>query len=131
MKEIEFRAKVAGIDSWIYGFPHKVYEQNKIDSIQESNGDIDYIAVDTIGQYTGLKDESGEKIFKNDIFKLDGDEYNYLVVFKDGAFGFHGEITGDFFPFAEGALDIIDGVIQGLTIVGNIHENPELLNQEV
>jgi uncharacterized phage protein (TIGR01671 family) len=82
---------------------------------------------DTVGQYTGLKDKNGKDIYEGDVLKLDDDweKYgaaagiNYEVKFIDGCFrmksknglgrGYHLEDDSEF------------------EIIGNIHENPELL----
>ena len=75
-------------------------------------------------QYTGLKDKNNKEIYEGDIlFESFGERY-YKVVFENG--GFRAEFKGD---FEEHSLDLIDVVAQGCEIVGNIYENPELMEE--
>lgn len=76
-------------------------------------------------QYTGLKDKNNKEIYEGDIlFESFGERY-YKVVFENG--GFRAEFKGD---FDEHSFDLIDVVAQGCEIVGNIYENPELMEDE-
>lgn len=87
-------------------------------------------------EFTGLKDAKSSEIYEGDILM---DQYNddemdesngertkivhkiyYPVIFKDGAFGWIGEQTGEFYSFA-------DEPIPECPVVGNIHQNAELL----
>lgn len=68
-------------------------------------------------QSTGLKDKNGVEIFEGDIGWDDHQEVHGQVIFENGAFKYEWEnISEDLFE----ATDDIE-------IVGNIHENPELL----
>lgn len=134
MRKILFRGK-SNTDVWVYG--SLVYSDNIQPAIYFETGkgklkSFEQVYVDpkTIGQFTGLTDKSEKEIFEGDILhsvyqdKAEpsgvGHIYNE-VAFREGAFGWIGEITNDFFPF-DGS-EIKEGVI------GNIHDNPELLNK--
>lgn len=76
-----------------------------------------------IEQYTGLKDVNGNKIFEGDIVHCENDyqgtDYTGKVMFFNGGFcvwtgGFRNYVWDDMIP----------------EIIGNIHENPELLEAE-
>ncbi|EGO5034285.1 DNA-packaging protein [Enterococcus faecalis] len=68
-------------------------------------------------QSTGLKDKNGVEFFEGDIGWDDHQEVHGQVIFENGAFKYEWEnISEDLFE----ATDDIE-------IVGNIHENPELL----
>jgi uncharacterized phage protein (TIGR01671 family) len=68
-------------------------------------------------QSTGLKDKNGVEIFEGDIGWDDHQEVRGQVIFENGAFKYEWEnISEDLFE-----------VTDDIEIVGNIHENPELL----
>lgn len=88
------------------------YYDERIETGEPQNKDF------VVEQYTGLKDINGNKIFEDDIVR-DKHEKTCVVNFKEGSF-----LVGDFyFGWSIGAG-------MGLEIIGNIHENPELLEVE-
>jgi uncharacterized phage protein (TIGR01671 family) len=68
-------------------------------------------------QFTGLKDKHGNKIFEGDIVRNEH-EKTRVVNFKEGSF-----LVEDFYFGSIGAG-------MGLEIIGNVHENLELLEAE-
>lgn len=86
-------------------------------------------------QFTGLKDKNGKEIYEGDILRLHNEEedygmgpnYHYRQVFyKGGAFCVDWEF-GEYDRTAIGwALDKW-GLDMSTEVIGNIHENPELL----
>ena len=74
-----------------------------------------------VEQYTDLKDKNGEEIYENDILEDgSGEPLEYWVVrFEDGKFiGSTQGVNEDIFELTD------------LEIIGNIHENPELLEEK-
>jgi len=74
-------------------------------------------------QFTGLYDKNGEGIYENDIIVDDMYNVYYECRFSEGCFGFHSKDNRYF--------NLIDReyISKDIEIVGNIYENPELLNK--
>ena len=121
MREIKFRAwdkinkEMFNVESMNFQ-ERRVYRD--IVSYREFNG------VELM-QYTGLNDKNNKEIYEGDIlFESFGEKY-YKVIFENG--GFRAEFNGD---FEEHFFDLIDVVAQSCKVVGNIYENPELMEDE-
>jgi len=81
-----------------------------------------------IMQYTGLKDPDGKEIYEDDILGVAGPEEinsKYVVVFHEGCFC--KQSTSEEGEIYKTLFDDFDK--QWLEVVGNIHENPELLER--
>lgn len=82
-------------------------------------------------QYAGLKDESGKEIYEGDIILYDIQDHNGTdhfytgaVIYECGQFGCKGE--NDDYWFFHSLADIVADDL-GIEILGNIHENGDLL----
>ena len=82
------------------------------------------VAPSTIGQFTGLTDKNGKKIFEGDVCRFYGtDGYSDYVVFWDDTVSQWTVRQIDL-----GAKDVLDSYFtECCEIIGNIHDNPELL----
>lgn len=117
---------------WVEGcyFMAKDNKYNILHYISEIKGEqIFKIIPETVGQYTGLQDKRGAKIFEGDIIK-DTEGNELLVVEGSTAFGFDFRYIKDDDVYVT-AFDIgINDDCTNLTsavVIGNIHDNPELL----
>lgn len=90
----------------------------------------------TIGQYTGLKDKDGKRIFEGDVFRYGLDEVAAVAVVKFGEFGFGSQFdmnqVGFYAEWNPRAMyyrtDLGFWVKQReIEIIGNVHDNPELI----
>ena len=137
MREILFRGKRVDNGEWAYGMPCAT-EESGIFSIQTLKGGIFDIIPDTVGQYTGLTDKNGKKIFEGDVVRLTeyDNEWKAVVVFGKpyGEYswgwnflyiGKHPRCNTDILLWAE-----VDDVEVYCEIICNIHDNPELLKGE-
>ena len=130
MREIKFRGKRADNGEWVYG--DLSFKPNdgtpKItwftDSIRAPGYfDIHCFEVlpESVSQFTGMCDGQGGSIYEGDVLldsmsELQGD-VNYSE--SDGMFAFY-SIEDEFYDFAD--IDSKD-----FEIIGNIHDNPELM----
>ena len=129
MREILFRGKRLQGGEWVEGYffksdiNKKERESGKATIIFTPDCDT-FIMVpechnsfmvvsDTVGQYTGMKDKNGKRVFEGDILSLRTGR-PHVVRFEDGAFVL--ENTAIPVSFAN-----------KFEVIGNIHDNPEML----
>ena len=130
MREILFRGK-SKHGKWYYGFYTEGYYLDGtpvawIEVVDRKKKETDSPTVDpnTVGQYTGLTDKNGKKIFEGDVCRFYGtDGYSDYVVFWDDTVSQWTVRQIDL-----GEKDVLDGYFtECCEIIGNIHDNPELL----
>ena len=133
MREILFRGKRLDNGEWVYGDFVRGNERKSLrDSIfvydSETQSFNDYeINPSTLGQYTGLTDKNGKRIFEGDIAKvLQGKDKDIAYVgFENGAFMLYPK-TGNIYERTLWSYWYNDWDVE---VIGNIHENPELLEK--
>ena len=139
MREILFRGKREDNGEWVYGF----YFEEIGSFIKEKPSSVStntyLVTPETVGQYTGLTDKNGKKIFEGDL--LNGFQYPFL---NDNAHNYFAEVVWLENSTAFGLythkhpLSAVRGLNEGCDymedfdssqweIIGNIHDNPELL----
>lgn len=142
MREILFRGKRKRDGKWVYGWYCGKTLTPDMSDTEECSQIIDFntlywhvVDPETVGQFTGLADKNGKKIFEGDIVHVLGNQQvedwknvNYI-----------GSIA-----FLDAGFCVIDGTIEDhafrryqlprldfdLEVIGNIHDNPELLEDK-
>lgn len=120
MREILFRGKRVNNGEWVEGaYLGDYFSDGRLFCIRRNS--INYcIDPATVGQYTGLQDKNGNKIFEGDIVKYipdDEDEVGvdfYLIEFCNGSYRIGRDVISQ---------DYADE----WEVAGNVHDNPELL----
>ena len=132
MRTIKFRGKTHGNGKWYYGSLVYSDEINAAIYFQIGRGlvkrmDWVYVIPESIGQFTGLYDCNGNKIYEGDILKWEKDGLMYVVKFWHGMFYASVKECNDgiFGGFPLHALTEHED--RKCKIAGNIFDNPELL----
>ncbi len=125
MKEILFRGRDIA-HNWHYGVP-LVFSDNFV-CITAPHTYNKAVEPDTVGQYTGLTDKNGAKIFEGDIVKIDDKYIRYIEYSGECAafvkFRYIDKLTSEFSGYLGKGYD---NYKQTLEVIGNIHDTPELL----
>lgn len=155
MREILFRGKRKDNGEWVFGdlirnliYDGREKEMRIGDIYFEHNGDIHGTAVykvipETVGQFTGLTDKNGTKIFEGDILRgfaypfRDGEEkHNYyaeVVWFENSsAFGLvtHKNPKSNVVGISDGNCEYMEDWVTFLwEVIGKIYDSPELLEE--
>lgn len=130
MREILFRGKREDNGEWVIGFLSKTRGLDKklhicIDYEEKGLMCSSIVIPETVGQYTGLTDKNGNKIFEGDICLCNRNISHYIdkLAFEikyDNICFFIGEsLTGEIIHADE---------FEWCEIIGNTHENPKLLS---
>jgi len=149
MSENKFRGKSVRTGGWIYGYyvkhenrqtcpigedklnPAEIKRLISFDSFADWNMPKTLQAIEvipeTVGQYTGLKDKSGKEICEGDIVRLKlpyDKRFNTTgtIVFDEETVSLRLKIRA-----STEAYVLYKNVTDNMEIIGNIHENPELL----
>ncbi|MGN1409070.1 MAG: YopX family protein [Eubacteriales bacterium] len=133
MREILFRGKVADEpDEWVIGallrsFGHYEYMIRQYETHAKTKccgvGTFD-VKPETVGQYTGMTDKSGVKIFEGDIVKRfdNGKESFYRIEYDEKFASFIGMSNGIMFTTFDHDGEMFE-------VVGNFYDNPKLVEQ--
>lgn len=132
MREILYRGKRKDNDKWVYGYYCRcgwtgMEKDVIIPSYASALYGIDVIP-ETIGQYTGLTDKNGKKIFEGDIVKYYGICKTIIGVVKICKEDFSG-LYGVCGAFTDGSGTTLLRSKIDYQVVGNIYDTPEMLKQ--
>ena len=134
MRKILFRGRCVGEDhiyEWVDGYyvclrdsykkreTHRIYTGYAESDCGDFYGDWYEVDPKTVGQFTGLYDKNGERIFEGDILKFSS--ISQYPVFWDSDYQAFGSRYYKDFDY----LTSYD--MRKIEVVGNIHDNPELM----
>ena len=122
MREVLFRGKRTDNGEWVKGYLYITHIGSHEIGSYDAEINIERLTFDvipeTVGQYTGLIDKNGVRIFEGDILRDDDNEENGVVEFIDGEFCVvFGNVE------THGIYDIACCCY----VIGNIHDNPDML----
>jgi len=127
MREILFRGKTEK-EKWVYGdllHPDLFGNGYAIDDFSIPKDNCFDVNPETIGQYTGLTDKNGKKVFEGDIVAFT--DITGVINFIEGCFCVKTN-KPDWRSRNNPAIDIVYNEYENeVEIIGNIHDNPELL----
>ena len=126
MREILFRGKRVDNGEWIDGNYEWYHNPPKHIISNPYTGETKEVISETVGQYTGLTDKNGTKIFEGDIIEVDR-IYDTLQP-QPRRFTVEWEESSRFLPstvYRDGGDYFID--TDYCKVIGNIYDNPELL----
>lgn len=125
MRTIKFRGYNRKNGQWLTGF----YLQNRgahfvcPDEFADGKSLDDYeVASGTVGQFTGLHDKNGREIYEGDIITHGSKTITYTVVWNDTGLRAKQNNSSSYagLTYWQGCTEVL----------GNIHDNPELIKQE-
>jgi uncharacterized phage protein (TIGR01671 family) len=141
MREILFRGKKKHKGGWAEGSLITAFEyicilqsENKVHPMDYPyldgdsgviDGEATPVIPETVGQYTGLTDKNGKKIFEGDIVKY-GDTVHEVVFEQRNNTAYFGLVYNELETLPFGHYQ----ELKQIEIIGNIHDNPELLGGE-
>lgn len=137
MREILFRGKRTDTGEWVYGYLVKRPSAIQIGDCSpwyievppadpDDNGGFYNVDPDTVGQYTGLTDKKGVKIFEGDIVRISLPLPSQDPILGLSSVDFD---NGCFMVTWGGSRAIFDSFVGDTTfeVIGNVHDNPEIL----
>ena len=136
-REILFRGKRDDNGEWVQGyyvqqFKPKIFPLDRWENAYE-------VHPHTVGQFMGMKDKNGNRIFEDDILsdeEYESWEWRGVVKFSHGLFGAEWltnqkrqDMLGVWGQL-HNLRRLDDGILDRKIVIGNIHDNPELLKEE-
>ena len=129
MREIKFRGRDRELFLWRYGDLDTKSSPDLVSIIDDCDYAVD---PDTVGQYTGLKDAKGKEIYEGDIllYRLPENMIALNNSDKSVVFYDHGMFLVSHGKIGFSVEHVLGVHGDGAVVIGNVHDNPELLEVE-
>lgn len=132
MRDILFRGKRKENGEWVYGNYAVIDNNEKQQHFIFQNKAFEFEVVpETVGQYTGITDDNGKKIFEGDILGITNDDpdYDYITKVYLDCDTLCVDVQGQDYDYTSigFAIEIWDDECDQVEVIGNIYDNPELL----
>lgn len=134
MREILFRGKRKDNGEWVYGDFDQYNDTltyirswvKIVPYLEAVERNVFPIQKETVGQYTGLTDKNGKKIFEGDIVRTvyDGIKNIFVVVWDNEELDF--KATNGKENYGPGGFEYLP-CCEEVKVIGNIYDNPELI----
>ena len=123
MREILYRGKKVDNSEWVAGYLNGWVTDNKQVYAIITPEEVCIVIPETVGQYTGINDKNNKEIFEGDVLKHSSEVVKIVVYNSDNA------CFEMVFPNRVGFKDNLRYFTEREgEIIGNIHDNKELLN---
>lgn len=121
IRKIVFRGKRTDTGEWVYGDLIQ-WEGGMVEIAPIERDNVQYtVKPDTVGQYTGMEARNWKEIYEGDLLR--SPEGNIMIVEWAGS----GFVTRCLTPTCDGMMNTNRCAFPVCTVEGNIHDNPELL----
>lgn len=122
-RKIKFRGKRNKNGEWVFGYYVEDFLSPKDAVIVNTEGEKwFFVNPESVGQFTGLHDKNGKEIYEGDVVKAwkhNETSFVHEIKHRDGIFWFGNWNWSEF-----------QNVFRNIEVIGNIHDNPELLTCE-
>ena len=132
MREIKFKGKRIDNGEWAEGDLTRYSKYMSYITVDLVEGEVYEVLTPTVGQYTGLHDKNGKEIYEGDIVTYpDGDGgYEYCDEIINSGVVTWSNISLCYFATNNNTAEFPATweCIEEIQVIGNIHDNPELLD---
>lgn len=136
-REIKFRGRRVDNGEWFYGDYYRAYKRLDTHYIASEDSFGEEVDRGTVGQFTGLRDKNGVEIYEGDIILIQVKNSKLKIIREHKAKVIYDNELTQYLLEHDGRGTMLHTTYEDLHywskqggIIGNIHDNPELLVSE-